>query len=93
MRCRGNDDRFILTVLDCGPGIPLVLRNRISNVFARPKHGPLSEFGRAGLALSIAKDFVQLHGHHDLGRARWGNSDPGRDTIACSARIDGARDR
>ncbi len=59
---RGNDDRFVLTVQDSGPGIPLALRNRIFERFRQAQGGTTREFGGTGLGLSIAKDFVQLHG-------------------------------
>lgn len=59
---RGNNDRFVLTVQDSGPGIPLALRNRIFERFRQAQAGTTRDFGGTGLGLSIAKDFVQLHG-------------------------------
>jgi len=57
-----NEDRFILSVQDSGPGVPQAMRNTIFERFRQAQGGTTREFGGTGLGLSIVKDFVDLHG-------------------------------
>ncbi len=59
---RSNNDTFVLTVQDSGPGIQPDQRQRIFERFRQAQGGTTREFGGTGLGLSIAKDFVELHG-------------------------------
>jgi signal transduction histidine kinase len=50
-------DRVILSVADCGPGVPRQEREAVFDRFVRFDTG-----GRAGLGLTIARTFVEAHG-------------------------------
>jgi PAS domain S-box-containing protein len=65
VRCaleRSEDDRFLLTVQDTGPGIPTDMRDAVFDRFRQAQSGTTRDFGGTGLGLAIAKDFVDLHG-------------------------------
>jgi signal transduction histidine kinase len=56
-----QDERFIVEVMDTGPGIPMEERERIFQPFYRGSHGRRIVQGM-GLGLSIARDIAIAHG-------------------------------
>ena len=52
-----SDELLVVSVQDCGPGIPADEREGIFQMFNRRESG-----GRGGLGLAIAKSFVVAHG-------------------------------
>ncbi len=59
---RKSEDRAVVEVEDSGPGIPPHLREEIFERFRQLDGGSTRQFGDTGLGLSIAKQFVGLHG-------------------------------
>jgi signal transduction histidine kinase len=57
-----RDDLALLTVEDSGPGVKPELRGVIFERFRQGEGGATRRFGGTGLGLTIAKDFVTLHG-------------------------------
>lgn len=54
-----SNDRIAVSVTDRGPGVPSTEREAVFDRFVRFDTG-----GRAGLGLTIAKTFVEVHGEH-----------------------------
>lgn len=58
-----SDDRASLIVEDTGPGVEPELREAIFERFRQPRHGDAPRgFSAIGLGLTIAREFVVLHG-------------------------------
>ena len=57
-----RDDQALLTVEDSGPGVKPELREAIFERFRQGEGGATRRFGGTGLGLTIARDFVTLHG-------------------------------
>lgn len=64
VRCeiREDEGHVSLEVADNGPGIPPELRKAVFERFRQLDAGPTRRFGGTGLGLTIAQEFVQLHG-------------------------------
>jgi signal transduction histidine kinase len=68
-----NGDRLVLSVLDRGPGVPEVERERIFEPFYRPAgHREGQGGGGVGLGLSLVADIARLHGGSASHRPREG---------------------
>ncbi|MGB9435232.1 MAG: ATP-binding protein, partial [Candidatus Acidiferrum sp.] len=78
LACRRDGDRYLLSVSDNGPGIPVELQPRIFERFFRAdkaRSRSEGETGGAGLGLSIARWIVEAHkGHLELIRSDAGGS-------------------
>ena len=64
LACHPDGDRYLLSVSDNGPGIPLELQPRIFERFFRAdkaRSRTESETGGAGLGLSIARWIAEAH--------------------------------
>ncbi|MDA8328526.1 MAG: HAMP domain-containing sensor histidine kinase [Betaproteobacteria bacterium] len=55
-------DHIFLDVLDAGPGVDIIDRDKIFNAFYRGQRTPLSTIKGTGLGLSIAREYVLEHG-------------------------------
>lgn len=55
-----RSDAIAFAVTDCGPGIPVEVRDKVFDLFETHTHG--SRHRGAGLGLSIVRSFVELHG-------------------------------
>jgi len=56
-----DHDDAVIEVLDEGPGIPPVDREKIFEAFHRGADSPVAAIKGSGLGLSIVKEYVQLH--------------------------------
>jgi heavy metal sensor kinase len=78
LSCRRDGNRYLLSVSDNGPGIPVELQPRIFERFFRAdkaRSRSEGETGGAGLGLSIARWIVEAHkGHLELIRSDAGGS-------------------
>jgi two-component system sensor histidine kinase CpxA len=59
---RDRGDRVLLTVTDCGPGVPEEALHRLFDPFFRPESARTRETGGAGLGLAIVKSCVEACG-------------------------------
>lgn len=57
-----NGERFLLSIRDTGPGVPLDQRTTIFGRFRQAQEPESSQFGGTGLGLTIVKEFVSLLG-------------------------------
>lgn len=62
VRVGAEDDRAWLEVVDDGPGIPVVDRERVFARFARRDDARDRDSGGAGLGLAIAREIIRRHG-------------------------------
>jgi signal transduction histidine kinase len=64
IQCRAwiEGGRVFTTVRDNGPGVPANLRSAIFERFRQGEDASIGIFGGTGLGLTIAKEFVELHG-------------------------------
>jgi len=61
IRCRGENARVIIEVVDSGIGIEPAAAARIFNAFEQGGRGITRQFGGLGLGLAIAKRLVEMH--------------------------------
>jgi two-component system, OmpR family, sensor histidine kinase CpxA len=59
---RTEDDQVILSVTDCGPGVPEEALHRLFDPFFRPETARTRETGGAGLGLAIVKSCIEACG-------------------------------
>ncbi len=59
---RDRDDRVVITVTDCGPGVPEEVLHRLFDPFFRPETARTRETGGAGLGLAIVKSCIEACG-------------------------------
>lgn len=59
---RDRGERVVLTVTDCGPGVPEDALHRLFDPFFRPESARTRETGGAGLGLAIVKSCVEACG-------------------------------
>ena len=71
-----DDDTFVVSVADSGPGIAEADRQRIFEEFQQADSSSTRKKGGTGLGLSIAKRIIELHG----GRI-WVESTVGRGSV------------
>ncbi|MGK2956375.1 MAG: ATP-binding protein [Solirubrobacterales bacterium] len=57
-----SGDLIVMAIDDDGPGVPLGMRNRVFDRFARLDTSRSSDSGGSGLGLAIVKALVELHG-------------------------------
>jgi two-component system, NtrC family, sensor kinase len=57
-RCDKENSRFLISVSDTGPGVPVLLRDKVFDIFFTTK-----QVGKGtGLGLSISQNIIHLHG-------------------------------
>jgi signal transduction histidine kinase len=86
VKAHGDKDRILLSVSDCGPGIPAADRERVIERFVRLEQSR-SEPG-SGLGLSLAAAVARLHG----GELRLEDNHPGLCAILSLPRAGVMRD-
>jgi signal transduction histidine kinase len=59
---RRRDDTAVLSVCDCGIGIPTDQQRLLFERFFRARNAPISYYGGLGLGLYITRDIVERHG-------------------------------
>jgi len=59
---RDRGDRVVITVTDCGPGVPEEVLHRLFDPFFRPETARTRETGGAGLGLAIVKSCIEACG-------------------------------
>jgi two-component system sensor histidine kinase CpxA len=59
---RERGDRVIITVTDCGPGVPEEVLHRLFDPFFRPETARTRETGGTGLGLAIVKSCIEACG-------------------------------
>lgn len=59
---RDRDDHVVVTVTDCGPGVPDEALHRLFDPFFRPESARTRETGGTGLGLAIVKSCVEACG-------------------------------
>ena len=62
MRVGAEDDRAWFEVVDDGPGIPAIDRERVFARFTRRDDARDRDSGGAGLGLAIAREIIRRHG-------------------------------
>ena len=55
------DSSVVVSIEDCGPGIPTKFRSRLFDRFAQADGGDTRQKGGSGLGLSISKSIIELH--------------------------------
>jgi two-component system, OmpR family, phosphate regulon sensor histidine kinase PhoR len=58
---RDRGERVVLTVTDCGPGVPEEALHRLFDPFFRPESARTRETGGTGLGLAIVKHALTRH--------------------------------
>jgi two-component system sensor histidine kinase CpxA len=59
---RSDSERIIMSIADCGPGVPEEALHRLFDPFFRPESARTRETGGAGLGLAIVKSCIEACG-------------------------------